>query len=153
MATTSIRRHHQHYPVIGAVLTGASMRGLSLAGAGSPAWAIILPMTFAGAGVGLFVQVSLLAGQNAAEYRHLGAATGALNFFKSIGGAIGAALFGAILAHALTAGVSAAAYQDVFLWTVPFMAVALIIALVMPEKPLSEEMIEVAEGKVEVPEY
>jgi EmrB/QacA subfamily drug resistance transporter len=145
--------HYKHYPVIGAVLTGASMWGLSLAGAGSPAWAIVIPMIFAGAGVGLFVQVALLAGQNAAEYRNLGAATGALNFFKSVGGAFGAALFGAILAHALTAGVSAAAYQAVFLWTVPFMAVGLILALVMPEKPLSEEMIEVAEGKVEVPEY
>ena len=95
--------------------------------------------------------MALIAGQNAAEYRNLGAATGALNFFKSVGGAFGAALFGAILAHALTAGVSAPAYQAVFLGTVPFMAVAPILALVMPEKPLSEEMIEVAEGKVEVP--
>jgi hypothetical protein len=33
------------------------------------------------------------------------------------------------------------------------MALALVLALVMPEKPLSEEMIQVAEGKVEVPEY
>jgi hypothetical protein len=32
------------------------------------------------------------------------------------------------------------------------MALALILDLVVPEKPLSEEMIEVA-GKVEVPEY
>jgi MFS family permease len=144
---------YKHYPVLGAVLTGASMWGLSLAGAGSPAWAVIVPLVFAGAGVGLSVQVSLLAGQNAAEYRHLGAATGALNFFKSIGGAFGAALFGAILARGLSAGTLAAAYHAVFFWTVPFMALALVLALVMPEKPLSEEMIEVAEGKVEVPEY
>jgi preprotein translocase subunit SecG len=96
----------------------------------------------------------LLAGQNAAEYRHLGAATGTLNFFKSVGGAFGAALSGAVLAHALSAGgTAAAAYQSVFFWTVPFMALALILALLMPEKPLSEEMIEVAEGKAEVPEY
>jgi MFS family permease len=94
-----------------------------------------------------------LPGENAAEYRDLGAATGALNFFKSVGGAFGAALFGAILAHALSAGSLSAAYQAVFLWTVPLMALALILALVMPEKPLSEEMIEVAEGKSEAPEY
>jgi EmrB/QacA subfamily drug resistance transporter len=144
---------YKHYPVIGAVLTGASMCGLGLAGAASPAWAVILPMIFAGAGVGLFVQVALLAGQNAAEYRDLGTATGALNFFKSVGGAFGAALFGAVLAHALSAGSPVAAYHSVFLWTVPFMALALVLALVMPEKPLSEEMIAVAEGKVEVPEY
>jgi EmrB/QacA subfamily drug resistance transporter len=147
---------YKFYPVIGAVLAGASMAALSLAGAGSPAWAIIVPLCFAGAGVGLFVQVSLLAGQNAAEYRDLGAATGALNFFKSVGGAFGAALFGAILAHAAagsSAGGGAAAYHAVFGAAVPFMALALVLALVMPEKPLSEEMIEVAEGKAEVPEY
>ncbi len=97
--------------------------------------------------------MALLAGQNAAEYRDLGTATGALNFFKSVGGAFGAALFGAVLAHALSAGSTVAAYHSVFLWTVPFMALALVLALVMPEKPLSEEMIAVAEGKVEVPEY
>jgi hypothetical protein len=30
---------------------------------------------------------------------------------------------------------------------------SLVLGLVMREKPLSEEMIDVAEGKVEVPEY
>jgi EmrB/QacA subfamily drug resistance transporter len=138
------------YPVIGAVLTGASMGGLALAGPGSGALAIIVPMIFAGAGTGLFVQVALLAGQNAVEYRHLGIATGTLNFFKSIGGAFGAALFGAILAHGLV-GHPAHAYQAVFASTIPFMGVALVLALVMREKPLSEEMIEVAAGKAEVP--
>jgi hypothetical protein len=33
------------------------------------------------------------------------------------------------------------------------MVISLILALLMHEKPLSEEMVEVAEGKVEVPEY
>jgi hypothetical protein len=47
----------------------------------------------------------------------------------------------------------AAGYHAVFGAAVPFMVLALILALVMPEKPLSEEMIEVAEGKAEVPEY
>jgi EmrB/QacA subfamily drug resistance transporter len=141
------------YPVIGAILTGTSMGGLALATTGSSAPAIIVPMIFAGAGVGLFVQVALLAGQNAVAYRYLGTATGALNFFKSIGGACGAALFGAILVHGLTAGHTASAYQAVFAWTIPFTALALILAVIMPEKPLSEEMTEVAAGKAEVPEY
>jgi hypothetical protein len=78
-------------------------------------------------------------------------------FFKSIGGALGAAVFGAILAAGLPATATTAAYVQafdaVFRWTVPFMAVALVLALVMREKPLSEEMIEVAQGKAEVPEY
>ena len=143
---------YKRYPVIGAVLTGVSLGALSLAGATTPGWALIAALVPAGAGIGLFVQVSLLAGQNAAPDRDLGAATGALNFFKSVGGALGAALFGAILAHALPGG-PVAAYHAVFGWTVPFMALALVLGLLMPEKPLSQEMIEVAEGKAEVPEY
>jgi EmrB/QacA subfamily drug resistance transporter len=141
------------YPVIGAVLTGASMGGLALAAPGSSAPVIIAPMVFAGAGVGLLVQVALLAGQNAVDYRYLGTATGALNFFKSIGGACGAALFGAILAHSLAAGHTAAAYQAVFAWTVPFMVLALILAVIMPEKPLSDEVAEIAAGTAEAPEH
>jgi EmrB/QacA subfamily drug resistance transporter len=143
---------YKAYPVIGSVLTGVSMWVLTLAGAGTPGVAVIAPMITAGAGIGLFVQVALLAGQNAAEHRDLGTATGALNFFKSIGGALGAAVFGAILAHALPGGLTGG-YHAVFAATVPFMGLALVLALLMPEKPLSAEMIEVAEGKVEVPEY
>ena len=141
------------YPVIGAVLTGASMGALSLIGAHSGALAIVVPLVFAGAGIGLFVQVALLAGQNAVEHRHLGTATGALNFFKSLGGACGAALFGALLTHGLAAGPAVTAYRTVFAWTIPFMVVALVLAVLMPEQPLSEEMIDVAAGRTEVPEY
>jgi hypothetical protein len=147
------------YPVIGAVLTGGSLWLLSLAGSGTPAVAIIGPLIVAGAGVGLFVQVALLAGQNAADYADLGAATGTLNFFKSIGGAFSAALFGTVLSAGLHAdglgatAASAAAFHRVFLLTVPFMAVALVLGLIMREKPLSQEMTEIAEGKAEAPEY
>jgi len=145
------------FPVIGAVLTGGCMWLLSLAGQHTGPVQLIVPLTVAGAGIGLFVQVALLAGQNAVEHRYLGIATGALNFFKSIGGAFGAALFGAILAGGLagasTAASSAHAFDTVFRLTVPFMALSLVLALIMAEKPLSEEMIEVAEGKVEAAEY
>ncbi len=148
---------YKMYPVIGAVLTGISMGVLSLAGQHTGALEIGAVMVGAGAGIGFFVQVALLAGQNAVDHRYLGVATGALNFFKSIGGALGAAVFGAILAAALPAVPSAARYVSafaaVFRWTVPFMALALVLALLMREKPLSEEMIEVARGEAEVPEY
>ncbi|MFC6018376.1 MDR family MFS transporter [Plantactinospora solaniradicis] len=140
------------FPVVGAVLTGVSMWVVSLAGTTTGSLAIIVPLFLAGAGIGLLVQVALLAGQNAVAHRHLGVATGALNFFKSIGGAFGAALFGAILTARLPGG-ALHAFHTVFLWTVPFMVVSFVLGLVMREKPLSEEMIEVAQGKTEVPEY
>lgn len=78
---------------------------------------------------------------------------------ETLGGAIGSAVFGAILTAGLhheaapSVATYAHAYHNVFLWTAPFMIVSLVIAVVMREKPLSEEMIEVAEGKVEVPGY
>jgi MFS family permease len=146
------------YPVIGSLLTGGAMFALSRADQHTGALALIIPLVIAGAGVGFFVQVSLLAGQNAVDYRYLGVATGALNFFKSIGGAFGAALFGAILTAGLGSGTpglprTVDAFQTVFFWTVPFMALAFLCSVFMKEKPLSTEMMEVAEGKVEVPEY
>ncbi len=58
--------HYKTYPIGGAILTGASMAALGLSGVHTPAWAIILPLFVAGGGLGLFVQVALLAGQNAA---------------------------------------------------------------------------------------
>jgi EmrB/QacA subfamily drug resistance transporter len=146
------------FPIIGAVLAGGGMYLISLLGVASPTWLLGALLVVVGAGLGFFVQVSVLAGQNAVDHAHLGVATGALNFCKTLGGAFGAALFGAILTArqpAATADLAAhlAAFQTVFGWTVPFMVVALVLALAMREKPLSEEMIEVAAGNVEVTEY
>ncbi|QXE38420.1 MFS transporter [Streptomyces sp. GMY02] len=150
--------HYKVYPVIGAVLTGVSMWVISLSDQHTSTLALITPLVGAGAGLGLFVQVALLAGQNAAHYKDLGVATGALNFFKSIGGAFGAALFGTVLTARLGSGTpglhtSVHAFDTVFLLTVPFMVLSLILAVVMEEKPLSEEMAEIVEGKAEAPEY
>jgi EmrB/QacA subfamily drug resistance transporter len=159
---TAISRtgHYKIFPVIGAVLSGGGMAGVALS-TSAPTWVLGLLLVVVGAGLGFFVQVSLLAGQNAVEYRFLGVATGALNFFKTLGGAFGAAIFGAILTAGLTGTVPgpggaahpAHAFAVLFGWTVPFMAIALVLALIMKEKPLSEEMIDVAAGKVEVAEY
>ncbi len=130
---------------------------LSFSDASTSTLTLITLLLVAGVGIGFFVQVSLLAGQNAAAYKDLGAATGTLNFFKSIGGAFGAAAFGAVLTAQLgntpSTATTAHAFQTVFFLAVPFMALALVSSLAMKEKPLSDEMMEVAQGKVEVPEY
>jgi hypothetical protein len=52
-------------------------------------------------GVGLVTQVLVMAVQNAVEYRNLGAATSGVIFFRSIGGAFGTAIFGAIFSNQL----------------------------------------------------
>jgi EmrB/QacA subfamily drug resistance transporter len=143
---------YKAFPIIGAVLAGGGMYVAGLLGATSPTWLLAVLLVVVGAGLGFFVQVSVLAGQNAVDHAHLGVATGALNFAKTLGGAFGAAVFGAILTGHLGGG-AMAAFQAVFFWTVPFMGLALLLALVMREQPLSDEMIEVAAGNVDVAEY
>ena len=146
------------FPVAGATLAGGGMYLVSLVGAGTPAAVLGDLEVIVGTGLGFFVQVALLAGQNAVESEHLGVATGALNFFKTLGGAFGAALFGAILTSRLGQGAvtihrEVVGFQRVFFWAVPFMVLALVLSVAMRERPLSEAMLEVVAGNVEVPEY
>jgi MFS family permease len=49
-----------------------------------------------GVGLGMVMQVLVLAVQNAVEYRDLGTATSAATFFRTIGSSIGVAVFGAV---------------------------------------------------------
>lgn len=74
-----------------------------------------------------------------------------------MGVATGAAVFGSILTSKLpragNAGEMLHAYGSVFASAAAMMGVALLLALFLQEKPLSAEMIEIAEGRVDVPEY
>jgi EmrB/QacA subfamily drug resistance transporter len=55
-----------------------------------------LYMTLLGIGLGLSMQVLVLATQNAVRVSDLGVATSTVNFFRSVGGSLGVALFGAL---------------------------------------------------------
>ena len=64
---------------------------------GSPrVYALIL-----GLGLGMVMQVLVLAAQNAVDYRQIGVATSGSTLFRQIGGSIGVALFGSIFANRL----------------------------------------------------
>lgn len=60
-------------------------------------WMVVL-----GIGIGMVMPVLTLAVQNAVERKDLGTATSSVVFFRSIGSALGAAIFGAILLNRLT---------------------------------------------------
>lgn len=145
------------YPIIGSILTGLSMFYLSTINQNTSAVELCIPLFFAGAGIGFLIQVAMLAGQNAVDYKFLGVATGVLNFFKSIGGSFGAALCGIILTDSLIKSSVfinvVHSFDKVFFYTIPFMILSLILALIMKEKPLSDEMVKIADGSVEAPEY
>jgi hypothetical protein len=55
-----------------------------------------------GVGIGLVMQVIVLVVQNDAPPRDIGVATSTATFFRSMGGSLGVALFGAIFASRLT---------------------------------------------------
>jgi EmrB/QacA subfamily drug resistance transporter len=66
-----------------------------------------------GIGLGLVIQVLVLAVQNAVDYRDLGTATSGATFFRSIGSSVGVAIFGTVfnaqLTHHLATNVPAGA--------------------------------------------
>jgi EmrB/QacA subfamily drug resistance transporter len=70
-------------------------------------------MAVLGLGIGMVMQVLVLAIQNSVEHRDLGAATSAANFFRSIGGTFGTAVFGAIFTARLAAVLAASLPPDV----------------------------------------
>jgi len=82
---------------------------LLLAGVGAATGhaVIALDMLVAGAGIGLCQTPSLVAVQNAAERRDVGAATAALLFLRSMGGAFGSTLVGSLLASRFAARLAA----------------------------------------------
>ncbi|MEV4435991.1 MDR family MFS transporter [Streptomyces sp. NPDC049585] len=134
---------YKAYPVAGAVLAGGAMAVVSRAGPHTGALWLVVPLAVAGVGLGFFLQVALLAGQSSAGHEDVGTATAVLNFCRTLGGAFGTALFGAILAAGLPSpqpgpAQAAAAFHTVFGWTVPFMALAFVLALAMPEEPLPD---------------
>ena len=65
-------------------------------------------MVVLGLGLGMTMQVLVLAAQNAVDYELLGVATSGSTLFRQIGGSIGVAMFGAIFANRLAVHLASA---------------------------------------------
>ncbi len=74
---------------------------LSLIDASTNGWVLAGYMFVFGVGMGLVMQVLVVAVQNAVSYEDLGVATSSATFFRMIGGSFGTAVFGAIYATVL----------------------------------------------------
>jgi len=90
------------YLVAGAVVMTAGMLLLSTIDAHTSVVMLSLFMLVLGIGVGMLMQNLVLAAQNDVPAAELGAATSALTFFRSMGGAIGVSALGAVLANRVT---------------------------------------------------
>lgn len=89
------------FPVLGLVLVAIGLGLFSLLDVDTSLVLAGFYMVVLGAGLGMVMQVLVLAVQNAVEHRDLGTATSAATFFRSMGGALGVAVFGAILSDRL----------------------------------------------------
>lgn len=74
----------------------------------APTLAISLALGVLGCGLGLVVQVPIIAVQNAVDYRDLGVATSGVTLFRAVGGVMGITVFSAILGHQIAARMSEA---------------------------------------------
>src|SRR5690606_21568003 len=72
-----------------------------------------LYMLVLGCGLGLVMQVLIIAVQNAVDYPDLGVATSGATLFRLIGGSLGTAVFGAIFASRLAAHLHDAAARGI----------------------------------------
>ena len=80
------------------VLTGGFL-GLSFIDHETPLGAIAVGMFAVGSGVGLSMQNLVLVVQNTVPLGEIGAASGAITFFRTLGGTMGVSVLGAVLAH------------------------------------------------------
>jgi EmrB/QacA subfamily drug resistance transporter len=95
------------FPIAGTAVTTLALFLLSTLGVESSIWTACAYMLVLGLGLGMVMQVLVLAAQNAVDYRDLGVATSGTTLFRSTGGSLGVSLFGAIFANSLASGLAA----------------------------------------------
>jgi len=93
---------YRPFPIAGTAVLVVGMFLLSLLGVDTPPWVASAYMVVVGVGLGLVMQVLVLAVQNDARPQEIGVATSSATFFRSMGGAFGVALFGTIFASRLS---------------------------------------------------
>ncbi|MEV6590766.1 MFS transporter [Streptomyces acidicola] len=149
--------HYRAYPILGTALTAVGMWLLSRLDADTPRlhygiWTAVL-----GAGIGMVMPVLVLALQNSVRPADVQAATSANSYLRQIGGSVGVAVCGALLAtRAADRGQAAdrgptragtglthhhvAAYADtlprIFLYLVPLLVLGVLLAFFLKGRPL-----------------
>jgi EmrB/QacA subfamily drug resistance transporter len=152
---------YKRFPIMGLTLMTGGLVLLAAFAADPSALTIGLGLVVFGLGFGLVTQVLITAVQNGVERRDLGIAMAVTGFFRGLGGAVGAAVLGAVFASqagshvsdASAAGLAGALRGDVidgaqavFLVAAPFAAIALAVVLRLPESPLRTQQQETSSG-------
>ena len=89
------------FPIVGTAVMTLGLALLARTSVDTSLARILGMMLLLGLGMGLVMQVLVIAVQNAVDYRDLGVATSGNSLFRSIGGSVGTAVLGAIFAARL----------------------------------------------------
>ena len=152
VAGRSVERtgRYKRFPVAGLGLMTVALALLAVFAGHPSRTAIGIGLAVFGLGFGMVGQILIVAVQNGVERRDLGIAMATTSFFRGLGGAVGAAVLGAVFAaragmHAGEGGLQLGgaaradvidAVQVVLLVAAPLAAIALIVLLRLPEVPL-----------------
>ena len=166
------------FPIAGMALATLAIYLLSTLGTTSSRWESGLYMAMLGAGIGMVMQILVLATQNEAPVADLGVATSTVTFFRAVGGSVGVALFGALFnhrivdllgasaptgmtpeqiaalpasEHAATAAAFADAITMVFQYSVPLLLVGSVVTWFLRETPLRTQAGEVRKATGDAP--
>jgi EmrB/QacA subfamily drug resistance transporter len=144
---------YKRFPVAGLGMMTAALILLAALSADPSQVATGIGLLVFGLGFGMVTQVLVTAVQNSVDRRELGIATATTGFFRALGGAVGAAVLGAVFAAQVGARASEGGgsgldgalrsdvihgVQDVFLVAAPLAALALVAVLFLKERPLKE---------------
>jgi len=144
---------YKRVPVVGLAIAAVAIAVLAANPAGVSLAGVCAILFVAGTGVGPMYPVTTVVIQNVVPPHYTGIATGTLNFFRQLGGAIIVAVFGAIVLGALGSAGNAAALETlaganrtgadfaavfrwVFIAATVFLALACLAMMAVEERPL-----------------
>lgn len=171
------------FPIIGAATLLLALFLLSTITLHTDYWIVAIYALLFGIGLGLAMMTIVTPIQNSVDMRDMGVATSATTFGRSLGGAIGAALYGAILTSRLGTYLAEAAgnspgttisnidtndvlalqameepertvvltaytnaINDIFLYAIPIIVMALVVVLFLKEIPLRTSRMSIVES-------
>jgi EmrB/QacA subfamily drug resistance transporter len=105
-AVSRLGGHYRTQCLMGLVVMGVGMFLLSRMGVDTSYAQAVRNIVVLGVGLGTTLPLYMIAVQNAVPYRMLGIATSSVQFFRQIGGALGLAVLGSLLANRFASGLA-----------------------------------------------
>lgn len=141
---------YKAFVIVGTGVLAIAVATMTTITVSTSTWALSGMLFLIGMGMGLFMQILIIAVQNALPVQVMGVATASVTFFRTLGGAIGAAVLGAVLIlnqksslphfqQVYGAGVQASHHAFVFgldrafLYSVPVAVLAFLLSFLMKE--------------------